>query len=74
MLFLFIDYLPIVLRKGVWSYTKYHLSNFLSYDRLSPSYRAFASFLSYKSIPKNWMKAVENIKWKEAMVEEMRAL
>lgn len=33
--------LPIVLRKGVRSYTKHPICNFVFYNELSPSYRAF---------------------------------
>ena len=43
--------LPIVVRKGVRSCTQYPISNFVSYDSLSPSYRTFLSSLNSISIP-----------------------
>ncbi|XP_057478145.1 retrovirus-related Pol polyprotein from transposon TNT 1-94 isoform X6 [Actinidia eriantha] len=66
--------LPIALRKGVRSCTQHPISQFVSYDRLSPSYHAFVSSLSSISIPQNWQDAVMTSKWKGAMVEEMMAL
>ena len=71
------SHLPIAHRKDVRSCTKrplYPMSNFVSYDSLSPSYRAFALSISSVSIPQNWQEAVTDPKWKEAMVEEMKAL
>jgi hypothetical protein len=47
------DNLPIALRKGVRSCTQHPISQFVSYDRLSPSYHAFVSSLSSISIPQN---------------------
>jgi hypothetical protein len=65
---------PFALRKGVRSCTQHPISQFVSYDRLSPSYHAFVSSLSSISIPKNWQDAFIIPKWKGAMVEEMTAL
>ncbi|XP_070054777.1 uncharacterized protein [Nicotiana tomentosiformis] len=48
---------PIANRKGVRSCTKHPLSNFVSYNSLSPSYRAFALSISSMSIPLNWREA-----------------
>ncbi|EOY08714.1 Cysteine-rich RLK (RECEPTOR-like protein kinase) 8, putative [Theobroma cacao] len=50
------------------------ISNFVSYDSLSPSYRAFVLFVSSISIPQGWQKPYHDPKWKEAMIEEMKAL
>ena len=38
--------LPIVIRKGVRSYTQHPLSKYVSYKNLSPIFRAFTSQLS----------------------------
>jgi hypothetical protein len=65
---------PIALKKGTRSYTKYPISNFISYDSLSPSYRAFVLRFSFISIPQNWREAYPEPKWREAMVDEMKAL
>src|SRR6202034_3622440 len=67
-------HLPIALRKGVRACTQHPISQFVSYDRLSPSYHAFVSCLSSISIPQNWQDASMIPKWKGAMVEEMTAL
>ncbi|OIT21742.1 hypothetical protein A4A49_58190, partial [Nicotiana attenuata] len=65
---------PIAHRKGVRSCTKHPLSNFVSYNSLSPSYRAFALSIFSVSIPQNWREAFADSKWKQAMIEEMKAL
>ena len=66
--------LSIAVRKGVRSCTQYPISNFVSYDSLSPSYRTFLSSLNSISIPHGLKKAIYDPKWKNAMVEEMKAL
>lgn len=66
--------IPIALRKGVRTCTKYPIANFMSYEKISPAYRVFLSSLSSVSIPQSWKEAAMNPKWKEAMNEEMRAL
>ncbi|XP_058006046.1 retrovirus-related Pol polyprotein from transposon RE2 [Hevea brasiliensis] len=66
--------IPIALRKGVRTCTKHPISNFNSYDSLSPSYRAFLLSVFSVSIPQDWKKACLDPKWKAAMVEEMKAL
>lgn len=65
---------PIAIIKGVRACTKHHMSNFVSFDSLSPSYRAFVLSLSFVSIPQGWQEAINDPKWKEAMIEEMKAL
>ncbi|KAJ4706604.1 Retrovirus-related Pol polyprotein from transposon TNT 1-94 [Melia azedarach] len=52
----------------------YPISDFVSYHRLSKSHLAFALHLSSISIPSHFQEALENPKWKLAMVEEMKAL
>ncbi|CAJ2666701.1 unnamed protein product [Trifolium pratense] len=61
-------------RKPVRSCTKYPLSNFISYSNLSSSFSAFTSKLSSVEIPKNVQVALEVPKWREAVLEEMKAL
>ncbi|PNX73271.1 pentatricopeptide repeat-containing protein mitochondrial-like [Trifolium pratense] len=65
---------PIAVRKPVRTCTKYPLSNFISYSNLSSSFSAFTSKLSSVEIPKNVQVALEVPKWREAVLEEMRAL
>ena len=50
------------------------MSNFMSYEQLSPSYRAFLSQLSHVEIPKSVQDALNNPKWKEVILEKIRAL
>ncbi|OIT19676.1 hypothetical protein A4A49_58508, partial [Nicotiana attenuata] len=66
---------PIAPRKGVRSCTiKHPLSKFVSYNSLSSSYRAFALSISFVSTPQNWREVFADPKWKQAMIEEMKAL
>ncbi|CAM8951545.1 unnamed protein product [Rhodiola kirilowii] len=66
--------LPIALRKGTRSCTKYPLSNFVSYKSISPSYRAFVSQMSSVVIPNSVEEALNAPEWKEAILEEIKAL
>ena len=66
--------LPIACRKGIRSCTKHPMSNFMSFDHLSSSFTAFISQLSNVEIPKNIQDALKIPKWKEAILEEIRAL
>jgi hypothetical protein len=50
------------------------IGNFVSYEALSPSYRAFVASLQTVSIPKDWKAAKQDPKWREAMIEELEAL
>ena len=43
-------HLPIALRKGTRACTHHPISHFVSYDRLSPSFRAFSVLVASKSI------------------------
>ena len=52
----------------------YHISNFVSYHRLSKAHLGFALKLFSISIPSHFQEALEDPKWKSAMVEEMKAL
>lgn len=66
--------LPIALRKGIRSCTQHPMSNYLSYHCLSSTHRGFLSSLDAIVIPTSVEEALKNPKWKEAMLEEMRAL
>uniref|UniRef100_A0A2N9EW46 Integrase catalytic domain-containing protein n=1 Tax=Fagus sylvatica TaxID=28930 RepID=A0A2N9EW46_FAGSY len=69
--------MPITLRKSTRacpSIYRYPISNYVSSHRLSPSCKAFANQFSSMSIPKNLQDALNNPRWKAAMVEEMEAL
>ena len=77
--------LPIALRKPTRSSNvparlkdyvghKYDIANFVSYKNCSPFFQSFIASLDAISIPNDWKSAKEDLKWKEAMLEEMRAL
>lgn len=66
---------PIAIRKGNRSTRNpYPIYNFLSHHRLSPSYNAFVSTLSNVTIPKTVSEALQHPGWRDAMMEEMKAL
>jgi hypothetical protein len=65
---------PVAVRKPVRSCTKHPMSNFISYSNLSSSFSAFTSKLSSVEIPKNVQDTLEIQKWREDVLEEMRAL
>ncbi|KAA0043289.1 reverse transcriptase [Cucumis melo var. makuwa] len=66
--------LPIALKKGTRSCTKHSISNYVSYENLSSQFRAFTASLDCTTIPKNIHIALECPKWKNAVMEEMKAL
>jgi len=75
--------LPIALRKETRSTagkppTRYgfehDISNYVSYESLSPTYRAFVASLQSTTIPKDWKEAKLDPKWRNAMLEELAAL
>ncbi|KAA0054261.1 reverse transcriptase [Cucumis melo var. makuwa] len=66
--------LPIALRKGTRSCTKYSISNYVSYENLSPQFRAFTASLDSTTILKNSHIALECPKWKNVVMKEMKAL
>jgi len=59
------DYLlhvPIAIRKEVRSCTKHPVSNYLTYAKISPKYRAFTALIANVEIPTNIQQALENYK------------
>ena len=65
---------PITHRKGVRSCTKHPISKSVSYDNLSPSFHAFTTNLSSVNTPRSVKEAFAVPEWKNAALEEMRAL
>ncbi|RVW89009.1 Retrovirus-related Pol polyprotein from transposon TNT 1-94 [Vitis vinifera] len=66
--------MPIAWRKGVRSCTQHPIGNFISYDKLSPTFRAFTSSIIEIQVPQNIHEAFKYPKWKAAVDEEVRAL
>ncbi|WP_217833318.1 hypothetical protein, partial [Picosynechococcus sp. PCC 7002] len=62
--------LPIALRKGTKSCTRYPMYSFLSYNNLSSKFRAFTGSFDTVTIPKNIYVAMEIHEWKVAVMEE----
>ncbi|XP_057734746.1 uncharacterized protein LOC130950242 [Arachis stenosperma] len=56
------------------SQCKYPLSNFLSYDKFSPSHRAFSIALSTNTEPKHYEEVVSQPCWKKAIQSELDSL
>jgi hypothetical protein len=61
-------------RYGWLSSTNYPISQYVSYDSLSDSYRAFLGKLESVPIPRSVSEALQNPKWVTAMQTEMAAL
>lgn len=53
---------------------KHDLANFFCYENCSTKFKGFIAFLDATSIARDWREAMENKKWKRAMMEEMLAL
>ena len=66
--------MPIALMKGMRMCTQHPISNLVSYEGLSPSYKAFATTLIEIQIPKNIQEALSQPKCKKAVLEEVHAL
>lgn len=66
---------PIAIRKGVRSCTTKHpISNFVSYHKLSPDFKAFSTRIMDDELPKSIHEALEVPRWREAVFEELKAL
>lgn len=61
--------LPITHRKGVRTCTKHLISKFVSYYRLSPSFKAFATNLSSTTTPRIVQDALANLKSREVIIK-----
>ena len=66
--------LPIAVRKGVRSCTQHPIGNFVSYNSLSPNYRAFVTALDSIQIPRDIQEALQQPEWTAAVNEEVQAL
>ncbi|KAL6325861.1 hypothetical protein AAG906_031094 [Vitis piasezkii] len=67
--------LPISLRKGKQQCkSTYSIANFVSYDHLSSSSSVFLASIDSISEPKTVTEALNHPGWKNAMLEEIRAL
>uniref|UniRef100_A0A2N9EXN8 4-alpha-glucanotransferase n=1 Tax=Fagus sylvatica TaxID=28930 RepID=A0A2N9EXN8_FAGSY len=62
--------LPIAIRKGKRTCTEHPISNCVSFDHLSPSFKAFSLSLSSLVVPKSYREALSHPGWRKAMEEE----
>ena len=66
--------LSVAVRKGKHTCTYHPISNFVSFDHLSPSFKAFSLSVSSIAISKSYREALSHPGWRKAMEEEMHAL
>ncbi|RVW73975.1 Retrovirus-related Pol polyprotein from transposon TNT 1-94 [Vitis vinifera] len=66
--------LPIALRKGVRRCTDHPIGNYVTYEGLSPSYRAFATSLDDTQVPNTIQETLKISEWKKAVQDEIDAL
>ena len=52
--------------------TDHHISNFISYDHLNPTFRLFTLSLSSESIPRSYTEALLVPAWKQSMVRRRK--
>ena len=66
--------IPITVHKGVMSCTTHPIVDFVSYERLSPQFRAFTTNLSKVDIPRDIHEALQHPNEKVVVHEEIKAL
>ena len=66
--------IPIALRKGTLTCTKYPIAKYLSYKKLFKTHKAFTSKISHILVPRNIQEALDDPNWKVAVMKEMNAL
>ena len=66
--------LPIALRKGVRRCTDHPIGNYVTYEELSPSYKAFATSLDDTQVPNTIQEAFKISEWKKVVQDEIDAL
>ena len=65
---------PIAFWNGVRLCTTHPIADFVSYERLSPQFRAFTANLSKVDIPRDIHEALNHLNWKTIVHEGIRAL
>ncbi|XP_058732599.1 uncharacterized protein LOC131604129 [Vicia villosa] len=64
----------IAIRKGVETCTKHPIGKYISYGKLSQSYRSFVAVVDNIKIPNNIQEALQKPKWISVVREEVQAL
>ena len=65
---------PIAIRKGTRKCSQQPLYNFVSFEKFSPSHKAFLTQIDFISIRQTLIGALGNEKWEQAMKVEIEAL
>ncbi|KAH9678967.1 retrovirus-related pol polyprotein from transposon RE1 [Citrus sinensis] len=65
---------PITLRKGVRYYTSHPIGNFVTYNSLSPAYRAFITSFDSVQILRAIYEALKHLGWQKAVHDEVTVL
>jgi IS30 family transposase len=66
--------IPIAMRKGVRTCTKHPIEKYISYGKLSQSYRSFVAAVDNIEVPNNIQEALQKPEWAAAVTEEVQAL
>lgn len=66
--------IPIAKRKGVRTCTQHPIERYVSYGKLSQSYRSFVAAVDSVEIPRNIQEALQKPEWAAAVTEEVQAL
>ncbi|CAN1132933.1 Retrovirus-related Pol polyprotein from transposon TNT 1-94 [Linum perenne] len=66
--------IPIAIRKGVRSCTQHPIGRHVGYERLSENFKVFITSLDNTKVPKNIQEALQEPKWKQAVIDELQAL
>ena len=53
---------------------RYPVSNFVSYDKFSTNHKAFLASITNNDEPKSFKQAAQDVRWREAMQKEIKAL
>lgn len=72
----FQDYtgLPSQFQSAAVYTTPYPMTKYLSYEHVTPSYKAFSCQISSQTEPKTYAQAIRNPLWYQAMANELQAL
>ncbi|XP_038882262.1 uncharacterized protein LOC120073491 [Benincasa hispida] len=66
--------LPIALRKGTRSCTKYPMHSYMTYSNLTSEFKAFTTSLDTEVVPDNISVEMKKLEWWSAVMEEIRSL
>ncbi|GKD04000.1 retrovirus-related pol polyprotein from transposon TNT 1-94 [Tanacetum coccineum] len=65
---------PVSTSNQVTSTVRYPISNLVSYDKFSTNHKAFLAAITNNDEPKCFKQAAQDVRWREAMQKEVKAL